>query len=199
MNSYYYTFGSDEKFPFYGGWVLIHADTRQIADEVFQKFYPSREPDNTLLNCSFVYTEEEFKKTTMYKKQNNYDNACHKEFFLNHRLEKDGTEVYELIITKGETEITPFMVEKAYDQNILYLAQNEDGELAAFIKCPLIGFQKWFYFEDDIDKTSLTPEEYKSKTTKDTIIDKLYDAINELAPSAEYDYYYSVFSNDIIY
>ena len=62
---FYYTFGTDPRFPFYRGWVEVIADNRDKADALFRAMWPDRTPG--ILNCAFVYTEERFKTTPMYK------------------------------------------------------------------------------------------------------------------------------------
>lgn len=63
MSKFFYTFGSDERFPFQGGWVEIIADTLETAHEIFSTHYPDRTPN--CLNCSNYYTEQEFSKSDM--------------------------------------------------------------------------------------------------------------------------------------
>lgn len=60
MNKYYFTFGSDERFP-YGrdDFVVVFAPTAHIAGRKFQKRHPNR-PGSPFLNCADVYTEENF-------------------------------------------------------------------------------------------------------------------------------------------
>lgn len=72
---YYFTFGSSPDFPFQDGWVTVDADTRTEACEIFRQYYPnSKHPDT--INCSFIYPEEQFKHTSMYK-EGNFNAFCH--------------------------------------------------------------------------------------------------------------------------
>lgn len=80
FQKYYFTFGSDNAFPYYGGWVIIEAANESIARELFQTIYPNKY--HNTLNCAWVYTEEAFQKTEMYKKNNNLCSACHGHFKL---------------------------------------------------------------------------------------------------------------------
>lgn len=59
----FYTFGSDERFPFCGGWVEIEANSLKEAHAVFRAHYPDVTPG--ILNCSDYYTEEQFNDTDM--------------------------------------------------------------------------------------------------------------------------------------
>lgn len=59
---YFYTFGTDPQFP-YGieEFVEVHADTANQANPKFKIAFPCR-PGSTLLNCAFVYNEDEWKQ-----------------------------------------------------------------------------------------------------------------------------------------
>lgn len=59
----FYTFGSDERFPFRGGWVEIVAPSMRDAHAIFRKHYPDRTPG--ILNCSDYYTEQQFNESDM--------------------------------------------------------------------------------------------------------------------------------------
>lgn len=63
MKKFFYTFGSDERFPFCGGWVEIEAENIKQANAIFRACYPDREPG--ILNCSDYYTEAQFNATGM--------------------------------------------------------------------------------------------------------------------------------------
>ncbi len=62
MARFYYTFGTDPLFP-HGEkeFVTVEAESRGEADHKFLEVYPSR-PGSHLLNCAFVYSEQEFDK-----------------------------------------------------------------------------------------------------------------------------------------
>lgn len=59
----YYTFGTDSRFPFCGGWVEVEAPTMKEAHAVFRANFPDREPG--VLNCSDYYTEDQFNDSDM--------------------------------------------------------------------------------------------------------------------------------------
>ena len=59
----FYTFGSDERFPFCGGWVEVEAENMKQAHAIFRACYPDREPG--ILNCSDYYTEAQFNDSDM--------------------------------------------------------------------------------------------------------------------------------------
>ncbi len=62
MARFYYTFGTDPQFP-HGekDYVVVEAENMNEADHKFMAAYPSR-PGSNLLNCAFVYSEQEFNK-----------------------------------------------------------------------------------------------------------------------------------------
>lgn len=59
----FYTFGSDDRFPFCGGWVEVEAPSMKEAHAIFRANYPDRQPG--ILNCSDYYTESQFKESDM--------------------------------------------------------------------------------------------------------------------------------------
>lgn len=73
---FYYTFGSSEQFPHYGGWVIIHAIDRADADAIFRYLYPHPN-DDELLNAAMVYTKEQFSATAMAEKGTNMGHSCY--------------------------------------------------------------------------------------------------------------------------
>lgn len=58
MNSYYYTFGCSDGFPYKNGWVVVKATSWEEAHQKFRARFPDRH-ENTL-NCSFFYDEEKW-------------------------------------------------------------------------------------------------------------------------------------------
>ena len=60
--SYFYTFGTDPHFPFgINDYVEVHADDANEADQKFKSRFPCRR-GSTLLNCAFIYNEENWEK-----------------------------------------------------------------------------------------------------------------------------------------
>mgnify|MGYP000894744336 FL=1 len=80
LKTYFFTFGSSEQFPFQCGWVEVLAPNMVAAQQIFRIYYPDivDYPDRTegVLNCANYYTEDEFKKTKMYK-EGNMGYCCH--------------------------------------------------------------------------------------------------------------------------
>lgn len=60
MNRYYYSFGTSLQFPFQCGWVVVCADSLQLANDKFRLRFPDKTPG--VLNCAFVYDEEQWNK-----------------------------------------------------------------------------------------------------------------------------------------
>ena len=71
----FYTFGSDNRFPFCGGWVEIDADNMKQAHAIFRACYPDSEPG--ILNCSDYYTEAQFNDSDM-QSTGNRGAFCHR-------------------------------------------------------------------------------------------------------------------------
>ena len=59
LHNYYFTFGSDPKFPFYKGYLIVKAESINVACDKFEKKYPGSLPYT--INCSAYYTEEQWK------------------------------------------------------------------------------------------------------------------------------------------
>lgn len=59
LHNYYFTFGSDPKFPFYKGYLIVKAESINVACDKFEKKYPGCLPYT--INCSAYYTEEQWK------------------------------------------------------------------------------------------------------------------------------------------
>ena len=63
MEKFYFTYGSDERFPYQYGWTEIEAPDMATACAAFRHFHPDRDP------------EAEFQNTGMYV-QANYHDRC---------------------------------------------------------------------------------------------------------------------------
>ena len=75
---FYFTFGLVNQ-PFTGGWVVINADSRAQACMLFRAAF---QPDDEMLNCCSIYEEREFKRTKMYRENDNFGSSCHCELGL---------------------------------------------------------------------------------------------------------------------
>jgi len=73
LQCFYYTFGSDEKFPYRNGWVIVLARDWQDAHQKFSARLPDRR-ENTL-NCAFFYDAEKWR--TMDQENNWHGWKCH--------------------------------------------------------------------------------------------------------------------------
>lgn len=58
--AFFFTFGSDEKFPYQYGYVIVRAESLDDAICKFRAKYPNRDPDSNTVNCAFYYTENEW-------------------------------------------------------------------------------------------------------------------------------------------
>ena len=81
MAKFYFTYGSDPRFPFQYGWTEIVAPDKSMACAAFRHYHPDRDPDVRCLNCADVYTEAEFQKTIKFFEAN-YEDHCHERIVL---------------------------------------------------------------------------------------------------------------------
>lgn len=65
MEKYYFTFGSDIKYPYQNGYIIVQADNLNQAIEKFRNKYPDR--NKGVVNCAFWYSHQQWKNTTMCK------------------------------------------------------------------------------------------------------------------------------------
>ena len=72
MSKFYYTYGTDPRYPYQGGWTEIEALDRPSADKLFQMYHPDRTPG--ILNCADIYNEDEFRRTGM--DEDNFGACC---------------------------------------------------------------------------------------------------------------------------
>ena len=82
MATFYFTYGSDERFPYQGGWTEVEAPTLKEACDLFRLVHPRRDPTVPIGNYSDVYTEEEFRETGM-PLEGNRGACCHERIALN--------------------------------------------------------------------------------------------------------------------
>lgn len=71
---FYFTYGTDGQ-PFFGGWTEVIAPNKDIAVAVFRMYHPDK--IEGIVNCSTIYTEEEFKETRMAGPDGNFHRFCH--------------------------------------------------------------------------------------------------------------------------
>ena len=74
MNKFFFTYGTSGQ-PFYGGWTEVVAPDYKTACALFRAVHPDKHKG--LLNCSSVYTEEQFEKTLMTGPEGNFGHWCH--------------------------------------------------------------------------------------------------------------------------
>ena len=74
LSNYYFTFGTDERYPYYGGWLVIEAESMNRAVDIFKTLYPST--TEWILACDGCYTEAQFERTGLAK-TGHYGEYCH--------------------------------------------------------------------------------------------------------------------------
>lgn len=72
--TYYFTYGSDIRFPFQSGWTEIEAESYDQAIAAFQAFHPNRSGSD-FINCAGIYGEESFSRKRMAK-EGNFGRRC---------------------------------------------------------------------------------------------------------------------------
>lgn len=76
MAKFYFTYGS-EGYDYVGGWTEVTVDAPNDYDAAISAFnivHPKA--DDECIRCAFIYTENEFKRTSMYEK-GNLGSFCH--------------------------------------------------------------------------------------------------------------------------
>lgn len=62
MAKLYFTYGTSERMPFKGGWSIVEGETYEQCIALYKAVHPQKDD---CINCAFIYTEDEFKKTGM--------------------------------------------------------------------------------------------------------------------------------------
>ena len=75
MKRFYFTFGTDERYPFKGGWIIVKAKNLSAAINAFRAYFPNRE-ESGLLNCSDYYDQTNFILSRMFN-EGNLGSYCH--------------------------------------------------------------------------------------------------------------------------
>lgn len=66
MPKFYFTYGLDMRYPFFGGWTEIEAPRQSDACTIFKMYHPDRPDSAGRLNCSGIFTENEFRDNKAY-------------------------------------------------------------------------------------------------------------------------------------
>jgi len=64
--AFYFSFGSNEGYPFKNGYIIVYAFDLPSACRTFKELYPNKR-DPECLNCSFVYSKEEWDRLDCFK------------------------------------------------------------------------------------------------------------------------------------
>lgn len=87
MPKFYYTYGTDPRYPFHGGWTEIEAPDWAAANGLFRTFHPDR--GTGLYNYADSYSEAEFLATEMAV-NGNFDACCHERITVSREVFKQG-------------------------------------------------------------------------------------------------------------
>ena len=63
-DSYYFTYGTDERYPYQLGWTRVIAPSYEAAIAAFRAYHPNRSGSD-LINCASIYTERQFYATSL--------------------------------------------------------------------------------------------------------------------------------------
>ena len=74
LNKYYFTFGTDKRYPYCGGWVEVYAISLYHAVTLFRNKYLDRTGAG-VVNCADYYREELFPDE--FFKNGNLGACCH--------------------------------------------------------------------------------------------------------------------------
>lgn len=77
MGKFYFTFGSSCGQAFVGGWVEVVAADREAAVNLFRALYQGEDTGLSIVNCAGIYSEEEFMRTSMGIRGENFGKGCH--------------------------------------------------------------------------------------------------------------------------
>lgn len=72
--TYYFTYGTDNRYPFHSGWTEVEAESYDQAVEGFQAFHPNRFGSDCI-NCAGIYGEESFSRKRVAK-EGNFGRKC---------------------------------------------------------------------------------------------------------------------------
>ena len=75
LTPFVFTYGSNDSYPYFGGWSVIYAKSRSDACDIHKGKYGLYK-DGYLGNFAFCYSADEFEKTEMWK-TGNLGNYCH--------------------------------------------------------------------------------------------------------------------------
>lgn len=75
MPKFFFSLGTDPKFPYEGGWIEVEAPSLGAAQAAYQEFHPNRE-NSSCINCAFMYSEREWVNTPMAIDNDCFGHAC---------------------------------------------------------------------------------------------------------------------------
>ena len=77
---FYFTYGSNEYYPWQDGWTEIEAPNRDLATRIFMAIHPNPKHE-TYVNCAGIYSAAEFERTKMAR-DGNYGRFGHEEIIV---------------------------------------------------------------------------------------------------------------------
>lgn len=75
LQKFYFTYASNPGFPFQDGWTVVYAKNRGQACDIFNLVHPHY-GSSDCVNCSWIYTQDEFEQTSMCQTGKNFNQGC---------------------------------------------------------------------------------------------------------------------------
>lgn len=108
----FFTYGTDSIYPYRGGWSEIDADS-DLAVALHKGLHPYLNGKG--LNCATMYSEGQFKSTSMYEDQSNLGEACHEHFKITKHACSPGDYGYR--VNPSTLKIDTVVVNAIYKDN----------------------------------------------------------------------------------
>ena len=79
LQAFYFSLGTAECFPYKRGHVKVVAPTLELAIKAYKQKYPFpwMEPNSAVVNCAYIYSEEEWEKMEENIEENPSMQPCH--------------------------------------------------------------------------------------------------------------------------
>ena len=81
MQKFFFTYGCEGQ-PYVGGWTDVYAENEDQAIAAFEAFHPRKDG---FINCSSIYSEQDFLRTKMAD-VGNMGARCHEKILLQREL-----------------------------------------------------------------------------------------------------------------
>lgn len=128
FSKFYFTYGTSEYMDFQGGWTEVIAKDENSAVNIFKAYHPNPN-DEFLINCASVYTEEQFKRTNMYKINDNLGAACQETIMSIRNLEKISNFMDKMKEITGSVKIIIMLKNSGFNESEIKYLTNFDEQM----------------------------------------------------------------------